>query len=63
MTGREDRRQRLLYPTQKGRDLIKAVSQPQSRRIRRALDAVLKAAGKDREDPVARFMQAMKNPQ
>ena len=37
-TGLEDRRQRLLYPTQSGRKLILKLSLPQSRRIRTALE-------------------------
>lgn len=36
-TGSQDRRQRLLYPTQSGRELILKLSLPQSRRIRTAL--------------------------
>lgn len=35
--GPNDRRQRLLFPTHKGRDLIKKLSLPQSRRIQNAL--------------------------
>lgn len=37
-TGEQDRRQRLLYPTQKGRSLILQLSLPQSRRIKNALE-------------------------
>lgn len=36
-TGRDDRRQRMLYPTLKGRELILQLSTPQSRRINTAL--------------------------
>ncbi|EIM72080.1 MarR family transcriptional regulator [Nitratireductor aquibiodomus RA22] len=36
--GPRDRRQRELYPTQKGRDLALALALPQSRRIRAALE-------------------------
>lgn len=36
-TGRIDRRQRMLYPTLKGRELILQLSTPQSRRIHEAL--------------------------
>lgn len=35
--GEQDRRKRLLYPTQSGRELILALSKPQSERIERAL--------------------------
>jgi DNA-binding MarR family transcriptional regulator len=54
-TGPEDRRQRLLYPTQAGRNLILELSRPQSRRIRRAIEN----AGKTDRDTVARFMRQM----
>lgn len=36
-TGRDDRRQRMLYPTLKGRELILQLSAPQLRRINTAL--------------------------
>lgn len=36
--GSSDRRKRLLYPTQSGRDLILALSKPQSERFSRALE-------------------------
>lgn len=36
-TGRDDRRQRMLYPTLKGRELILQLSAPQFRRINTAL--------------------------
>lgn len=36
-TGKNDRRKRLLYPTEKGRELILALSSPQSERITKAL--------------------------
>lgn len=36
-TGRDDRRQRMLYPTLKGRELILQLSAPQSQRIHEAL--------------------------
>lgn len=36
-TGRDDRRQRMLYPTLKGRELILQLSTPQFRRINTAL--------------------------
>lgn len=37
-TGPEDRRQRLLYPTRRGRELVLELSRPQSRRISRAIE-------------------------
>jgi len=40
MAGPEDRRQRRLYPTLTGRELALALSDPQSRRIDRALEAM-----------------------
>ena len=39
VAGPEDRRQRKLYPTRKGRDLALALARPQSRRIARAFSA------------------------
>jgi len=36
--GENDRRKRLLYPTQSGRELILALSKPQSERIGKALE-------------------------
>jgi len=38
MAGAKDRRQRRLYPTLAGRELALALSEPQSRRIARALE-------------------------
>lgn len=40
MAGPEDRRQRRLYPTLTGRELALALSEPQSRRIDRALEGL-----------------------
>lgn len=40
MAGPEDRRQRRLYPTLTGRELALALSDPQSRRIARALEGL-----------------------
>ena len=57
-TGSTDRRQRLLYPTAKGRELIMELSQPQSRRIR----AALTNSGTGQSDAVARFMEEMASP-
>lgn len=54
--GEVDRRQRLLFPTSAGRELILELSRPQSRRI----DAALEKSGMDNE-AVARFMRCMMN--
>jgi DNA-binding MarR family transcriptional regulator len=56
--GRSDRRQRLLFPTRAGRQLILELSRPQSRRI----DEALKNAGLQDDALIARFMRAMINP-
>lgn len=55
-TGSEDRRQRLLYPTERGRLLIMELSRPQSRRINHAL----RKSGIAHTDAIFRFMQGMK---
>lgn len=39
-TGKNDRRKRLLYPTSKGRELVLALSLPQSERIRKAFETL-----------------------
>ena len=57
VSGASDRRQRLLYPTRAGRELILELSGPQSRRI----DAALNMCGVDDKDAIARFMRAMIN--
>ena len=56
--GPRDRRQRELYPTQRGRALALALARPQSRRI----DAALKETGRDKRETVERFLKAMVNP-
>ncbi len=57
--GPRDRRQRELYPTEKGRALALALAQPQSRRIRNALaDGV---SGQRSE--VERFLRGMVTPE
>jgi DNA-binding MarR family transcriptional regulator len=57
--GLRDRRQRELYPTEKGRSLALALAAPQSRRIREAL-----AEGAPEERAVVeRFLKAMVNPE
>jgi DNA-binding MarR family transcriptional regulator len=57
--GLQDRRQRELYPTAKGRTLALALARPQSRRIAAAFDD---AAPAERET-VERFLKAMVNPE
>jgi DNA-binding MarR family transcriptional regulator len=57
--GLRDRRQRELYPTQKGRALALALAAPQSRRIR---DAFADGAPQERA-AVERFLKAMVNPE
>lgn len=57
--GPRDRRQRELYPTQKGRALLLALATPQSRRIRAALEET----GPAERDVVERFLKAMVNPE
>jgi DNA-binding MarR family transcriptional regulator len=57
--GLRDRRQRELYPTEKGRALALALAAPQSRRIRDAL-----AHGVPEERAIVeRFLKAMVNPE
>lgn len=57
--GPRDRRQRELYPTQKGRDLAMELALPQSRRIRAALEE----AEPGDAAAVERFLRAMVNPE
>jgi DNA-binding MarR family transcriptional regulator len=57
--GPRDRRQRELYPTDKGRALALALAMPQSRRIARAL---AEAGGVDRR-VIERFLKAMVDPE
>jgi DNA-binding MarR family transcriptional regulator len=56
--GRMDRRQRLLFPTHTGRELIMELSLPQSRRI----EAALRASANGSEKTISDFMRAMMNP-
>lgn len=58
LEGHSDRRQRLLFPTRKGRQLILELSRPQSRRIDRAL----KNSGMADDTVISRFMREMLNP-
>ena len=53
--GRSDRRQRLLYPTPAGRELVLELSRPQSRRIARALQQ----SGNADSKAIGAFMRAM----
>lgn len=57
--GPRDRRQRELYPTNKGRTLALALAVPQSRRIRAALEE----AGIEDRAALERFLKAMVNPE
>lgn len=55
--GPRDRRQRELYPTNKGRELARALALPQSRRIA----AALREAGANDRAVIENFLQAMVN--
>jgi DNA-binding MarR family transcriptional regulator len=55
VAGPQDRRQRKLYTTEKGRRLALALAEPQSRRIARALDA----AGRDSRPVIEAFLRGM----
>lgn len=57
VTGSHDRRQRLLYPTQRGRRLVREVSRPQSARIIEALEKL----DSHQRQGVIDFMNVMKN--
>ena len=57
LPGPRDRRQRELYPTQKGRQLALDLARPQSRRI----DAALRAIGPNERGAVESFLKAMVN--
>jgi len=54
-TGSSDRRQRLLYPTQSGRDLVLVLSRMQSERINHAL----KQSGISGDSQLSQFLSAM----
>ena len=54
-TGATDRRKRLIYPTRSGRDLVLALSAPQSKRI----DNAFRSAGRNADVLVQKFMKAM----
>ena len=57
--GPRDRRQRELYPTEKGRQLALDLARPQSRRI----DSALKSIAADGRHTVEGFLKAMVNPE
>lgn len=56
-TGPEDRRQRMLYTTEEGKALARALAEPQSRRIADALART----GPGARETVRRFLAGMKN--
>ncbi|WP_425457862.1 MarR family winged helix-turn-helix transcriptional regulator [Aureimonas fodinaquatilis] len=55
MPGDDDRRQRLLYPTPKGRELTLELSRIQARRI----DAAMAATGPEHSDSIRLFLLEM----
>ncbi len=59
VAGPEDRRQRLLYPTQKGRNLSIELTQMQSRRIKSAIETL---ENRDRES-IKAFLFGMIEPE
>ncbi|MBU4527212.1 MAG: MarR family transcriptional regulator [Hoeflea sp.] len=58
VAGPEDRRQRRLYPTRRGRELALALARPQSCRIAHALEGL----DKDGRAVVKAFLSGMINP-
>ena len=58
VAGPEDRRQRRLYPTRRGRELALALARPQSCRIAKALEGL----DKDGRAVVKAFLSGMINP-
>ncbi len=60
-TGRKDRRQRLLYLTEAGRDLNDRLAAPQRERVARALVEAGEEAGGDAEDAWRKVMLALLN--
>ncbi len=54
--GSNDRRQRLLYPTEKGRELVLKLSSPQSDRISRALSSM----DETQRDQILNFLKLMR---
>jgi DNA-binding MarR family transcriptional regulator len=58
LPGATDRRQRELYPTARGRELLLTLAAPQSRRIGKALEQ----SGESERKIIEQFLQAMVNP-
>jgi len=58
VAGPEDRRQRRLYPTQRGRELALELARPQSRRIAKALRGI----DPEGQHAVRMFLKGMVNP-
>ncbi len=56
MAGAKDRRQRRLYPTLAGRELALALSEPQSRRISRAMEDFTP----EMQKAIRRFLERMR---
>lgn len=59
IAGQSDRRQRRLFPTEAGRDLVLELSRPQSRRI----DAAIRDCGLADDRAISCFMEAMMSAQ
>ena len=57
VAGPEDRRQRKLFTTDRGRNLARALAEPQSRRIARAMEA----AGPGNRAAIEAFLRGMVN--
>ena len=55
--GRSDRRKRLLYPTETGRELILELSKPQSERLSKAMDTL----DENQKTKVVEFLRGMIN--
>ena len=55
--GRNDRRKRLLYPTETGRELILELSKPQSERLSKAMDTF----DESQKTKVVEFLRGMIN--
>ena len=58
--GEDDRRQRHLYPTERGRVLTLELAAPQSRRIERAISALGDGGDENARASVRRFLLAMR---
>ncbi|MCR9135773.1 MAG: MarR family transcriptional regulator [Alphaproteobacteria bacterium] len=59
VAGHDDRRQRRLYPTQKGRELAMELARPQSRRIAKALRDIDPGG----QAAIRQFLKGMVDPQ